>query len=249
MALGISGCCISSNRKPQVVLHCGSAAACAMHIGWLQVLDALPELGPYELRLGHTQLFAAAVAGLGLPPGTTAASVMAQLAKAMSVSASRPDAGVQNSSGASGVGGSGTPGTAGGTGGGAASAAAAGAGAAGGAGAGGSSSTSSSSEAAGGRATQWPAVRIGLDGLGLDSKPVSRCRQCVLKLPGAQSVDTASTADWYAAFADTCVKLWWSSCRQCQGLVCSSSTGSAGNNSSHPCFQGTRYMSIQSVFV
>jgi hypothetical protein len=30
----------------------------------------------------------------------------------------------------------------------------------------------------------WPAVRVGLDGLGLDSKPVSRCRQSVLKLPG-----------------------------------------------------------------
>jgi hypothetical protein len=37
-----------------------------------QVLDALPELGRYELRLGHTQLLAAAFAGMGLPTGVGA---------------------------------------------------------------------------------------------------------------------------------------------------------------------------------
>ena len=34
------------------------------------------------------------------------------------------------------------------------------------------------------RAGCWPGIRAGLDGLGLDSGPVSRCRQCVLQLPG-----------------------------------------------------------------
>lgn len=38
--------------------------------------------------------------------------------------------------------------------------------------------------AGGSRVRMWPAVRVALDGLGLDSKPVSRCRQCVLKIPG-----------------------------------------------------------------
>lgn len=37
-------------------------------VALLQVLEALPDLGPYELRLGHTQLFAAAIAGMCLPP-------------------------------------------------------------------------------------------------------------------------------------------------------------------------------------
>lgn len=35
------------------------------------------------------------------------------------------------------------------------------------------------------RAKAWPSIRAGLDGLQLDAGPVSRCRQCVLQLPGA----------------------------------------------------------------
>ncbi|KIZ01806.1 putative serine/threonine-protein kinase GCN2 [Monoraphidium neglectum] len=34
------------------------------------------------------------------------------------------------------------------------------------------------------RAKLWPSIRAGLDGLGLDSEPVSRCRRCVLQVPG-----------------------------------------------------------------
>jgi hypothetical protein len=55
------------------------------------------------------------------------------------------------------------------------------AGAAAGSGAAGSSSSSSSTSA---RVHTWHAIRVGLDGLGLDSTPVSRCRQCMLQLPG-----------------------------------------------------------------
>lgn len=44
-----------------------------------------------------------------------------------------------------------------------------------------------SSSSSTGRASMWPAVRAGLDGLGLDAKPVSRCRLCTLKLPGVQA--------------------------------------------------------------
>jgi hypothetical protein len=30
----------------------------------------------------------------------------------------------------------------------------------------------------------WPAIRAGLEGLGLNTKPIHKCRQCILKLPG-----------------------------------------------------------------
>lgn len=156
----------------------------------LQVLDALPDLGPYELRLGHSALFAAAVAGLGLPPEVSPASVMALLASAIKVSASQPATDTPNNSNYTGTAAAGGSAAAGGGSSSSNSHAAAGhaggaAGAGGGAGAAASSgSTRSSSSSSGGRANVWPAVRVGLDGLGLDSKPVSRCRQCVLKLPG-----------------------------------------------------------------
>ncbi|KAF8070961.1 GCN2 [Scenedesmus sp. PABB004] len=152
-----------------------------------QVLDALPELGACEVRLGHTALFNAAVTGLGLPPGVPLSSVMALLASALSVSAARgatPGGGAAPGGAAPGA-----PGGGGG-GGGAGSAPGGGAAPSGGGGAGGGpgpaagGAGAAGAAAAGGRAAMWPAVRAGLDGLGLDSKPVSRCRQCVLKLPG-----------------------------------------------------------------
>lgn len=197
-----------------------------VHVGLFQVLEALPDLGGYEVRLGHTQLFAASIAGMCLPPEVgpswmsntslhltpgntvyrkahvslchvnaykpyqvqptqlragryclqvTPASVMALLSSAISISAATP-------------GGQGTADTAGPT-------------AGSGSGAQGLStadklhtaahgpSTAGSSSSTG-RASMWPAVRAGLDGLGLDAKPVSRCRQCTLKLPGAQAGNT-----------------------------------------------------------
>jgi hypothetical protein len=186
------------------------------------VLDNLPELGPYEVRLGHTQILAAAVAGLCLPPGVTPASVMALLASAAAVSAAAPGGGADatggsgsaaahasNSHGAGhtyehasaiGMGGaassssgmdraasnSGTGGHASVGSGAAAAAAAAGAAdsAARAAGSSAAAGGGGGGHASSGRVHTWPAIRVGLDGLGLDSTPVSRCRQCVLQLPG-----------------------------------------------------------------
>jgi hypothetical protein len=159
-----------------------------MNLLLLQVLDALPDLGPYELRLGHSQIFAAAVAGLGLPPEVSPSSVMALLASAIKVSASQSASDRANGTHA-GAASAGTHSASGSSSSGAHShaAAAAAAGHAGGAASGGSSSAGAgASSSSSGRANVWPAVRVGLDGLGLDSKPVSRCRQCVLKLPGKQ---------------------------------------------------------------
>lgn len=145
-----------------------------------QVLDVLPELGPYEIRLGHTQVLSAALTAMALPPGVSPASVMALLASAAAVSAAH------SSSDSTGLAG-GPEAAAGST---ATAAAAAhmvnmptsseGAGAQGGAGPVGGASV--------GRMHTWPAIRVGLDGLGLDSTPVSRCRQCVLQLPGGAGV-------------------------------------------------------------
>jgi hypothetical protein len=163
------------------------------------VLDALPDLGPYELRLGHSQLFAAAVAGLGLPPEVSLSSVMALLASAIKVSASSPASDAANGTHAGTHAAAGSH-TAGSSSSGPNSHAAAAAGHASGvhavsgggssAGAGAGAGSSSSS----GRASVWPAVRVGLDGLGLDSKPASRCRQCVLKLPGGSAVCCCQSA-------------------------------------------------------
>jgi hypothetical protein len=167
-------------------LACCALTVHACNLLSLQVLDALPDLSPYELRLGHSQLFAAAVAGLGLPPEVSPSSVMALLASAIKVSASQPASDAANGTHA-GAASAGTH-TAGSSSSsssgphshtaaaGHAGSAASGGSSSAGAGAGGSSSS--------GRANVWPAVRVGLDGLGLDSKPVSRCRHCVLKLPG-----------------------------------------------------------------
>lgn len=48
-------------------LLCLDLLSCAPHGDTVQVLDALPELGSYEIRLGHTQILAAAIAGMCLP--------------------------------------------------------------------------------------------------------------------------------------------------------------------------------------
>lgn len=151
-----------------------------------QVLDALPELGAYEIRLGHTQILSAAITGMVLPPGVSPASVMALLSSAAAVSAAHSSTEAASSGGAalgtsagsaSGGDPAGGSGASGGHGGPTGSSAAAG-GLSEGAGLGGYGG------AAAGRAHTWPAIRVGLDGLGLDSTPVSRCRQCVLQLPG-----------------------------------------------------------------
>ncbi len=99
---------------------------CSAHT-LLQVLDALPECGQYEVRLSHRALLEATVASLALPK-EGAASAMALLSTATSASPAHPGA----------------------------------------------------------RDKGWPSIRAGLDGLGLDAGPVSRCRQCVLQLPGGE---------------------------------------------------------------
>jgi hypothetical protein len=91
----------------------------------VQVLEVLPDLGPWEVRLNHRVLFSATLAALQLPPNS-ATAVMGQLATAAGVSPGAPEA----------------------------------------------------------RAACWPGIRNGLDGVGLDSGPVSRCRAAVLQLPG-----------------------------------------------------------------
>ena len=47
-----------------------------------------------------------------------------------------------------------------------------------------SAGTSPSEAANQARHKAWPAIRAGLDGLGLPSESVARCRQCVLQLTG-----------------------------------------------------------------
>jgi hypothetical protein len=54
------------------------------------VLDALPELGGWEVRLSHTSLLAATLASLALPK-QAAASVMPLLATAAGASPAAPD--------------------------------------------------------------------------------------------------------------------------------------------------------------
>jgi hypothetical protein len=181
------------------------------------VLDALPDLGPYELRLGHSQIFAAAVAGLGLPPEVSPSSVMALLAAAITVSASHPASDAANGTHA-GAASAGTHNAGGSSSSGAHSHAAAAAGHAGGAaGAGSSSAGAGAGSSSSGRANVWPAVRVGLDGLGLDSKPVSRCRQCVLKMPGKQTSAVCCVYLVYAACM-VAVGVGHTACEQVQAV-------------------------------
>lgn len=193
----------------------------------------MPELGPYEIRLGHTQVLAAAITGMALPPGVSPASVMALLASAAAVSAAHNGTDAAAAATGTTAGGSSSS-TGGALGPGGAAAAAAGAalgglsssaneagagGAAGGGGGGGghgAASTgagSSTGEGGGGgggagggaagRAHTWPAIRAGLDGMGLDSTPVSRCRQCVLQLPGEAAKASRDIQGRFAGGAGT----------------------------------------------
>lgn len=197
-----------------------------------QVLDAMPELGPYEIRLGHTHILSAAISGMALPPGVSPASVMALLASASAVSAAAHGGseGVTSSGGAAPGGSSSSasgPSAAGVAAGGASEAgggggqhggggshhhhhgqqatqhqhgqpAAAGGGGGNSSAEGGSQSGGAQWGGVGGRAHTWPAIRVGLDGLGLDSTPVSRCRQCVLQLPGDPLVSGGLMAWWFS---------------------------------------------------
>jgi hypothetical protein len=154
-----------------------------------QVLEALPELGPYEIRLGHTQILSAALTGMVLPPGVSPASVMALLASAAAVSAAHSGGDSVSSGGAvpGNLGSSSAADAAAGGHNGISGAHAAGSAASGTSGDGSGSAAGSAggtAGGAGGRFHTWPAIRVGLDGLGLDSTPVSRCRQCALQLPG-----------------------------------------------------------------
>jgi hypothetical protein len=158
-----------------------------MMLNLLQVLDALPEMSSYEVRLGHTQILAAAITGMALPPGVSPASVMDYLASAAAVSAAHSSSEHISSGGAA-------PGHTGGNSGADAAVrsghtATGGHTAAGLAPASSSGDSSGSSGAAGGAAAArlhtWPGIRAALDGMGLDSTPVSRCRQCAVQLPGA----------------------------------------------------------------
>lgn len=152
----------------------------------------MPELGSYEVRLNHAQILAAALTGMALPPGVSPSSVMALLSSAAAVSAAHSTSEGASSGGAplghansSTMADAAAPGAAGGQNG-------AGAAAAGSTGDG-SGAASAAGGGAAGRSHTWPSIRVGLDGLGLDSTPVSRCRQCVLQIPGE---DGPHTLEW-----------------------------------------------------
>ncbi len=112
------------------------------HLDTSQVLDSLPELGPYEIRINHRQLQQALLSSLGLPK-EVAAPALQLLGTASSTSSLARYLAQQQAS-----------------------------------------SSGEGADAGGGRAARWPAIKAGLDGLGVGQESVQRCKQCVLNLPG-----------------------------------------------------------------